>query len=394
MIETMNKAFSLLPGMLLLVACTTFDRDGFGEDGPCEWDPIFFYPCAHELPPSPAALTGGTYFIDTSADEPVLETDLGSPVLTDEVTVSIVAQPSGPEAVLMLFRGLTVEGDVELRAWSQVDGPERPLILASWTDMEIFGIIDVSSDSSADAFSLGAGGNSAECMSSNGETGVDLSGGGGGGFGASGGGGGRVDFGLPASGGSAVDVPSRFARGGCRGGHGTDAFGTRSGVAGHGGGAVIFATQSNLVFGSGAIINAGGGGGGGALGAQSSGGGGGSGGYIGLLAPFVTVQSGVVIAANGGGGGGGMDANPTMTAQSGDDGQPTEASASGGLGAGGADGGNGGSHLFGIGEPGIAVSVGGSGGGGGGVGFIVAASELGLTIDPSAQLSPGIAVLP
>lgn len=384
-------------GLLLLTACTTFDRDGEDPAGSCEWLPYHFNACAVPLPvdSQDAFLPAGAYFIDTSSPTPTLvDVNDVEPLTEQQLTVEIIEQDEGPELVLLVFQRFTLEQGATLRGWSR-DIPSRPLVLASWNQMSINGNIDVRSYQQGDnERPLGAGGDEVFCTvgDSNGTRSLlALGGGGGGGFGANGAGSGRVGAELGGEGGESTPVP-QTVRGGCRGGLGVTGNGADGGMYGSGGGAVLLASRMEIVLAD-ATIEAGGAGGEPTpFPLVGGGGGGGSGGFIGFDAPSVIIQSGVTVVSNGGAGAGGRsDAQPTR-AQAGADGTLTLEPAAGGVGDSGANGGNGGFRAAPVGIAGVMPTDGshGTGGGGAGVGFIVTTPGSYLSVDPAAVISPAV----
>lgn len=245
------------------------------------------------------------------------------------------------------------------------------LIVASWSTIEIEGIVDASS--AGTAVTKGAGANPATCTAhaatAGGNNNGGAGGGGGGGGQGAGGRGGNGDGGAGGPGGTTITAP--LLAGGCGGAAG----GTGSspgGAAGDGGGAVQLTARTSITLAATAKIHAGGAGG--KPGVQNSdgggGGGGGSGGMVGLEAPMVSATAGAILAANGGGGGQGGGATGGSAGQNGQPG--TTRAAGGNTGSGGAGGAGSGLQatvaLL-AGSPGNADGAGG-GGGGGGAGFI------------------------
>ena len=245
------------------------------------------------------------------------------------------------------------------------------LIVASWSTIQIDGIVDASS--AGTPATKGAGANPTSCANhpavAGGDNGGGAGGGGGGGDQGAGGRGGNGDGAAGGNGGTAITAP--LLAGGCGGAAG----GTGSspgGAGGDGGGAVQLTARMSATISATARIHAGGAGG--KPGVQNSdgggGGGGGAGGMVGIESPMLTIAAGAVLAANGGGGGQGGGANQ---GGAGGNGQPSTARAAGGSGGSGGVGGAG-SGVQGA-TPVLAGGAGnldgaGGGGGGGGAGFI------------------------
>jgi hypothetical protein len=234
----------------------------------------------------------------------------------------------------------------------------RPLVLAATGEINVSGVIDVSS--SVLSLAPGAGGDDPACGAS--QTGQPGNGGTGGGAGGShhgsGGAGGAAPAGATATPAGTIASFTRVI-GGCAGASGGGTIGS---IGGDGGGAVMLIsgtqiTIGNLVTASGAGADGGGG--------SDGGGGGGSGGFIGFDAPIVHVSG--KATANGGGGGGagaGIGGNP-----GGDGTTDTTRAAGGTTGPSGGSGGSGSSLTLTGGDGG--GGAGGGGGGGGGAGVIL-----------------------
>lgn len=387
-------------GCRLLLDLEEYENSVDASTCPQNWIPYHFDACDRMAPMMNAELAAGGYFIDTASEQPELVNADGVALDSNEVTIDVITQADNSQAVLLQFNKLTIASDAYLRAWSTDPNAGRPLILAAWNGIDVYGRIDVSSVGGMgfEKMSLGAGANSPSCGTSNGSSMNALSGGGGGGFLAKGGGGGRAMAGSN-DGGLEVPIPT-VVRGGCAGGHGQGAAGAIVDTGGHGGGAVMLSSRSAIVMWNGSLINAGGAGGQPGSGVPSGGGGGGSGGFIGFDAPTLLIQSNVSLAANGGGGAGGRD--DTTEANPGLDAMGSATAAAGGNGSDGttAKGGDGG-YATGddrIGQSGqeAASEMHGTGGGGGGAGFIVITEtiEREFSPDPNAEISPGIVTLP
>jgi len=346
--------------------------------GCASWMPRHFDACAIGAP-APGVTIEGTYDTDTG----MLDDGAGMTSLP-----GIVIDQDGTPARLLSVESFTISSGSILRVVGSM-----PLIVASWSGIEIAGEINVSSRRGG--FGRGAGSSSGDCDAAtsgaggNGGTG----GGGGGGFGGRGGNGGQGDANGGARaggmGGAAVGEAPEIVRGGC---HGADSgLGDAGDMAagGPGGGAVQLSARDRIVV-SGIIDAGGGGAAGGTRPSASGGGGGGSGGYIGLDAPAVAVTG--TLAANGGGGGGG--AAFAEGGGNGGSGRANDSPASGGAGAAGVGTGGGPGGAGGARDGGDVSGIldGGGGGGGGGVGFVLVFSAMfdgaGGTISPAAAVSP------
>ena len=318
--------------------------------------PSFFDPCT-DIPVVSDDL------ILNEVGEYSYDTDLGTLTSPNDnpVAHTSVLLASGAEGARVI-----VAGAIEVRTLATLRATgSRPLLIVSWEDISIAGVVDVSSGAE-----LGAGANPSVCSAAT-PGGDDTDGGGGGGggaFGGAGGDGADARDGTDAAGGSgatASAVPG--FRGGCagaRGGNGQSALG---GAAGNGGGAVYLVARKTLTIGG--RVLASGEGGFGSGGDRSGGAGGGSGGMIGFEAVTLNLLQDSVIAANGGGGGGGSNQNTGAPGQSG---LPEAQPAIGGDGEStpAGDGGNGGYSAVLAGQDGTTSDRGG-GGGGGGAGFVL-----------------------
>jgi hypothetical protein len=266
-------------------------------------------------------------------------------------------------------------------ATSYVAVHDYPLVIAATGEIDIAGVLDVSTTGGAQH---GAGNTPMpECAAGPGLNGMaymsGAGGGAGGSFGTAGGAGGSGDVntgtGPSGIGGTALAAmtPTRL-RGGCpSGGGGNGAPGAMGGHLGVGGGAVLLATLGQLTV-SGTIDASGehgyGGDTGGGGGAGASGGA--SGGMIALAAGSYSITGVLIANGGGGGGGGGQD---EMDGAAGSDGSPVSESspqtpAAGGSavdvgGQGGAGAATAGTTLSAAGD---GASVGGANGGGGGGG--------------------------
>ncbi len=339
-----------------------------------QWtEPKHFAPCDILQPTAALELTiAGIYTYDTD-----------TATLTDpsNATSTPTSQPIASGRLISVDK-LTVGPDSILRVVGAA-----PLIVASWTDIEIDGAVDAGST----ALAAGAGANPTECglhaPTAGTPAGAGGGGGGGGGFQAAGGNGGdgsNASAGRNGDGGALVTLP--LLLGGCAGAKGGDG-GSLAGVGGAGGGAFQLTAQGQITIAG--TLNAGGSGGDPGVRNDNGGGagGGGSGGMIGLEATMISIADGAVIACNGGGGGEGGDDNP---AGRGTDGTPTAVRALGGSmnndGGGNGGLGSGGAILAG-GVAGNDNGAGGGGGGGGGAaGFIAVRGA--VTKGATAVLSP------
>jgi hypothetical protein len=380
----------------------TFDAmiDAIPGDAPamCEqWvpRPQHFEPCGIPAPGANPWLVGGSHVYNTTTDEldgvPITDTiGPGKSTTFDQGTNQVVRLLSVP-----YFK---VEGGGQL----QVIG-DLPLIIASWTTIDIDGTLDAGSYSTLGI--AGAGADPQACDATAAATGTDADsgggsgGGGGGAYQGGGGGGGPGDSGSPSAGGAggtAVPAPG-IVRGGCDGAA-SGAAGpaasdpTARSAGGVSGGAIQLTAQVKVkVAGSGRALAGGGAGLGSPTGSGAGGGGAGSGGYLGFDAPEVVFDGRVI--ANGGGGGAsqvfGAAGDP------GTDGRPDETAAAGGNAVGGcATAGGDGSAGGTLDGATVAGSVTcGGGGGGGGAGYILVWSPLylpagGVMISPAAIITP------
>jgi hypothetical protein len=376
------------------------------------WNAKNFDPCAIGSPmPDPGMTSAGSpYTYDTTDGGGVLTDKVGTTIFTSPATTM---QTDSTVVAVMNVESFVMPPNVELHVVGS-----KPLIIASWSMLEVGGTIDAGSYTAetdgvthADTtIRAGAGSDPAGCNTAFGSPGTDHpsttggSGGGGGGAHAGAGGAGAIGDSnvaiLGGPGGTAITTPN-VIRGGCRGGAsgkagaGAQAPATSASVAnpGSGGGAIQLAARQALRVPGSGIVNAGGGGGGGApQGTACGGGGGGSGGYIGLDAPTVVING--TIAANGGGGGasspfagfGVLGENALMGA----------AAAQGGthhVGGGstcGLAGAVGGAGATTAGSTATGMDSCGGGAGGGGVGFVLVWGVLdktNSTISPAEQLN-------
>ncbi len=334
--------------------------------------PAHFMPCDIPQPVGALELTEGLYTFHT--DTGVLDDPAGAPITVATQTIA--------SGMLISVDKLTIETGSSLRVLGPV-----PMIVASWTDIEVRGDLDAGST----ALAAGAGANPTECglhaPTDGTAAGAGGGGGGGGGFQAAGGNGGdgsNAANGRNGDGGTPTTLP--LLLGGCAGAKGGDG-GSLAGVGGAGGGAFQLTAQGQITIAG--KLNAGGSGGEPGVQNDNGGGagGGGSGGMIGLEAAMISISDGAVLASNGGGGGEGGDDNP---AGRGLDGSPTATRALGGSmnndGGGNGGLGSGGATLTG-GLAGNDNGAGGGGGGGGGAaGFITVRGT--VLKGPTAVLSP------
>ncbi len=331
------------------------------------YTPEHFDPCEIAPPSGSLVLTPGLWTYDTNSGA------LTDPNLDATFPASsLMAQTDGPEARVLSADSIEVQAGAELRA-----AGKRPLIMVSWSTLEVDGILDVTSR----PVIAGAGADPTECpVATPGADSADgAGGGGGGGFGSDGADGGAGLDGASAAGAhsDASGTPTAV-RGGCAGARGGNASG---GQGGSGGGALQLTARQSIAIRN--TLRAGGGGGGGAQGGRGGGGGAGSGGFIGLQAPVVTLTEAAVLAANGGGGGGGCD---NHNANPGQEGQADAVAALGGEGEGQGEPGGPGAYIDTAAGPGEDSSRGG-GGGGGGVGFVLVWADT-FDADDSAVVSP------
>ncbi len=343
-----------------------------------QWTPApqHFAPCDIPQPTGPLELTMGAYTYHT--DTGVLNDPTGG-------ASTPTNQPSATGMLISVDSFMIATGS-SLR----VVGPV-PLIVASWTTIDVLGDIDAGST----ALEVGAGANPVtECALHAATPGGANGGGGGGGGGASfqgiGGNGGDGDGGQNGTGGAAIAAP--LLLGGCRGADG-GAGQVPGGPGGAGGGAFQLTAQGAITIG-GQLSAGGAGGSAGQTNDQGGGGGGGgSGGMIGLEGASIAINTAAVLAANGGGGGEGGDNDP---AQAGSDATASATRAPGGNQNTGGNGGlgSGGAILTGgLGGPDNGAG-GGGGGGGGAAGFITFKSAAAATQGTIVVISPPETVVP
>lgn len=341
---------------------------------PCEAFRARHFPACAILAPSEAVVVSTAETYDTTDGSGPLGPGLE------------IVQSGGVIARLVSLDALTITSSGTLRVVGSL-----PLIVASWSTIDIAGELDVSSALGGTA---GAGEGTGDCPpATSGEYGTSGSGGGGGGgFRGRGGNGGAADRNNASLrgglGGGTVLRPD-VVRGGCRG---ADSGGTDRGAAsgGRGGGAVQLTARDSIRIDG--VVHAGGAAGaGGPTTSAAGGGGGGSGGYIGLEAAMVGVSG--TLAANGGGGGEGTDRS--LAGQDGEDGRPDWLRARGGgdTVSAGTEGGDGAASSVIAGADVLGTAIAGGGGGGGGAGFILIWSDVAADLS-AALLSPPPMALP
>ena len=364
----------------------------------CAWRPRFFDACALPAAGPAVVLAGNSVTYDTDVPGFVEEPPADPP--------SITIDQGGTPAVVISVERFTVPTGTRLRVIGS-----KPLVIASWSAIDVTGTIDVGSHRGE--AKTGAGANPKLCEATAAGLGDDETttgggsgGGGGGSFAGIGGKGGPGDSGGEnpgGDGGALVGVPT-IVRGGCPGAAsgvagpdgnvGQGSTPTTRAAGGAGGGAIQLSAKESISIGATARVLAGGAGGSGApRGSAVGGGGGGSGGFIGFDAPMLAFAAGAKIAANGGGGGssdafaasgdpggdGGEDATP---APGGIAGQCATAGAPGAAGA----------TINGPASSQNEVSCGG-GGGGGSVGYILV-FVAGFTPPNGVVFSPAATVVP
>ena len=352
----------------ILAACSfTHGQTAGGSSDLSCFDPSTAYAFCVATPTQPITLStpvGGPFF------------DTGTTGMHDGCGLGVYTMVGSAEACVIAGTKVTVAA---ASSFTAVDA--YPLVIASTGDVDIAGLLDVST---RDGGQHGAGNNPTECD----DTGLDgtshtygAAGGAGGSFGTQGGMGG--DGADTARGGTAQPpAPSLDGlRGGCRSGGGGNGSGgapsAPGGNPGFGGGAVLVAAYGTISVG-GAIDASGecgyagrtqGGGG-------AGGSGGASGGMIVLSASSYTIAGTLVANGGGGGGGGGEDGNEGSADMGGlDSASAPSTAANGGASAG--EGGSGGTgaatNVADVNEAmdGLpSTSNGGGGGGGGGEGVI------------------------
>lgn len=274
------------------------------------WTARHFTPCAIPGPgPAITVPPGATITYDTNLPGFVEDPPADPPAL--------VLGQGGTEAVLISVASLTIPAGTTFRAIGA-----RPLVIASWSTIDIQGVLDVGS-STAQSRS-GAGANPTACGVGAAQAGDDETtngggsgGGGGGAFRGNGGKGGPGDSGGEnpgGNGGQMLASAPTIVRGGCPGARsgkaGPDPAVTASTgddtttAGGAGGGAIQLSARLSITVGAMGRVRASGAGGFGApTGSACGGGGGGSGGYVGFDAPAYSFVANARVASNGGGGG-------------------------------------------------------------------------------------------
>jgi hypothetical protein len=341
-----------------------------GETADCsDWPSLAadFDLCDQEPVTLDLVVDNGNWNLNTDSGE--LTDGEDNPVV---INSRFVMMPNGIEAQVIMVSSLRMEDNINAKG-------SRPLVIASWGDIEVNGSLQVEGSNSEP----GAGANPADCGDSAGQAGLDdlggASGGGGGAFGGPGGAGGTGDSDTSAGGAPGIVSTGTGLRGGCPGGVG----GNTGGPGGSGGGAVALIAISNILITG--DIEAVGRGGEGGKNDRSGGSGGGSGGMILLTSDQIEIQASARLSANGGSGGGG--AAEIDDGESGRKGRLDLDAAQGGTGATFAGAGGLGSSFA---DPAGGAGLGdfaGGGGGGGGAGIIDFVSE-GLTIDSAAIVTP------
>ncbi|HWU87500.1 MAG TPA: hypothetical protein VN253_09510 [Kofleriaceae bacterium] len=370
--------------LLIVVAGCSFSGPGGGASNPdgmvgdgadgaptcTSWSPIARHvvPCDLPVTPGPAWMVTSNSTFDT--------TD-GSVSGGNPPPSTVVNQGSGVSLRVISVGSFEVAPGATLRVIGS-----QPLLVLSWSTIQVAGIIEVGSIRAGATVEKGAGADRSGCSAAGNGTGnSNGGGGGGGGYRLGGGAGGNGSNGSPGVGGGSISAPMDVY-GGCAGGRGAGGGGA-GGAGGSSGGAIQLTAKTSITIASTGRINAGGAGG---RGAQSNGGGGGggSGGFIGLDAPMVTVESNAVLAANGGGGGTGCK---SQSGPDGSNGSLVITRAPGGPAAvcmGPTAGGGGGAFVTSGSSMEMQGEVGGSSsndsgaGGGGGVGYILAWASAGM----------------
>lgn len=375
-----------------------------------DWTPTHFDPCE-------VMATVGAIGESLVLDQPgpyQYNTDLATlidPTGTEIPHTTWDRPQPGANATVIVTHGFTMAPNSALLVIGE-NTPSKPLIIASWNDIEIpqgarlaASHVRTGMAGGSGFFCTGAAGLGESSLLEDTDTGSG--GGGGGGFGASGGSGG--DSGVHPSAniysggdaGRAEPLEDNIVRGGCSGADGgrAESFAgpdAPGGVGGVGGGAIQLTARTTIRV-AGTITAHGQGGAAGQVdfGANvntgSGGGGGGSGGYIGFDAPRIDIAPSAAVTANGGGGGGGggFEGDFVSLGFAGEDGQDSLEPAAGGMGGFEAgQGGDGGSRN--TAATGGATAAAGhedaGGGGGGGVGYIVVSGN--ILIEGNPVISP------
>jgi hypothetical protein len=365
------------------------------------WHPVHFMPCliGSPMPGLTLTMTASPYKYDTTTDGGVLTDKDGTVVVTSPLTIQ---QTDNSYVAVLSVATFTVGPNTLVN----VVGP-KPLLVASWGMLDVMGEIDVGSHTTEtdptnhiqQTTTFGAGAQSASCALPSSSTGPTLAtagqiavlsggsgGGGGGAFHGNGGDGavGDMNCTAPATcprtggpGGTDGVMPT-LVRAGCPGadsgaaGPGALAPATATTISkgGLAGGAIELAAMGDIHIAG--TLRAGGAAGAGApQGSATGGGGGGAGGYIGLDSHNM-VMTGGTIAANGAGGGG--SAPFAQHGNVGQDGQASQAAATGGAAYGNAMCGLAGANGSTLANGALAIGndTCGGGGGGGGAGWVIA----------------------
>jgi hypothetical protein len=297
-------------------------------------------------------------------------------------------QDTGPTLAVLLFESFTVSSGATLRIVG-----DKPLVVASATEIAIAGLINVgSSRGDNGAANPGAGVDSIDHCTVTDDAGA-AGGGGGGGMADLGGVGGDGDNGATGgtAGGALAAIPTGIVVG-CPGAPGHDRANAAVGLAGTGGGALELVALTSIEV-TGTITAGGMSGGPTGETEEIGGGGGGSGGYLGFDAPVIVFAATAIIAANGGGGGEGSDNAQGEGGNAGTSGLASDTAAAGGTGGGaGGDGGNGSAAATLVGAAGANSVMQGGGGGGGAAGFILVSGTVdevaGSVVSPDDQPMP------
>jgi hypothetical protein len=384
------------------------DADIDAVDAPAictTWIARHFVPCAIPSPsPNDVVLAAGEYSYDTTT---ATLKAIDGPAI--EHASMVLVQEGGIEARLISVPRFEVQAGATLTVIGNM-----PLIVASWNDIVIAGVVDAGSSSDPATFRVGAGARIGPCNLATPGTGAgDLAGqggsggGGGGGFAGMGGSGGIGDSPPIAPGGPgalAIGAPT-IVRAGC-GGAASGRAGANATMppgpdavsdGGAGGGGIQLTARVSISI-DGTVASGGAGGLGAPTGTACGGGGGGSGGFVGFDSVSVSLDAGSFVVANGGGGGG--TAPFTGTGVRGTDGRRDGQGAGGGPNNGCSVqvifGGNGANGSAGVELSGAHASGNtscGGGGGGGGAGYILYWSsgfsiQGGATVSPPAVLGP------
>jgi hypothetical protein len=357
---------------------------------PCtSWQARHFDPCALPAPSAELVLQGAWVFSTDTG-----ELTSGASIMHPAGTTLAQNGNSADKIYVMSIASLVIENAATVQVIGSV-----PLVVASWSSIEIDGTIDAGGMQNQP----GPGSNPMECESAaarQGQTAAASAGSGGGGGGAFQGSGGHAGTGdnppvaTGGAGGTSIAAPA-FVRGGCSGAPSGQAGPgamdpTAISSGGAGGGALELAARTSIEV-RGEVLAGGGGGGGAPLQSSCGGGGGGAGGYLGFDSPMLRFDSGALIAANGGGGGGG--APFAAVGEPGQDGQASAMQAEGGAvsscseagmlgGAGTTPNGASSSNP---------IEACGGAGGGGGVGYVLTWASMMMTIGAVTVSPPALA---